>query len=195
MTDQDRLISSIFETRNLHLTPVDPEVDAVIEATWMTDQGYAEDRRPSPARPASAYELQKMMQDELKKMKESSTFIVFAVRRKMDEKLTGFIHFPFILWNHRRATMKNLIGGHEFLTRYGREQLDLSLQYAFMEMNLHRVGVIYPEYRQEAIDLHKEAGFREEIRRRQAHFYHGKYWDLIHLGLLHDERGRLSEED
>ncbi len=50
MDNQTHLIGSVFETRNLHLTPVDPEVDAVIEATWMTDQAYAEDRRPSPAR-------------------------------------------------------------------------------------------------------------------------------------------------
>lgn len=194
MDNQTQMIGSVFETRNLHLTPVDPEVDAVIEATWMTDQAYAEDRRPSPARPASVSELKKLMQADLKKMKDTATYILFAVRRKLDEQLVGFICFDLILWNHRSGRMKILFGGQERFSRYGKELLDLCLTYVFTEMNFHHISVDYPEYRQEVIDLHLAAGFREEVRRRQAHYYHGRYWDRIHLGLLKDGWRKVSEE-
>jgi len=194
MNTQARLIGSVFETRNLHLAAVDPETDAVIEATWMTDQAYSEDRRPSPARPASVSELKSLMQTDLKRMKDSADFIIFSVRRNLDERLMGFIRYDLLLWNHRSGRMKILFGGQESFSRYGRELLDLCLNYVFTEMNFHHISVAYPEYRQDAIDLHLEAGFQEEVRRRQAHFYHGRYWDLVHLGLLKSDWKKISEE-
>jgi len=194
MTNQ--MIRSVFRSQHLHLGRVNPEGDATIEATWMTDPGYAEDRIPPPARPLSEHELLKKLQSEVKAAEGSGSEILFALRANLDDHLVGFIHIHSILWNQRSSRMKILYGGKANMERFGTEIIRLSLDYIFHEMNLNRVALTYPEYRQAEIDLLKSEGFIEEVRRRSAHYYHGKFWDVVHLGIIrrdwHDREGEVD---
>jgi RimJ/RimL family protein N-acetyltransferase len=61
------------------------------------------------------------------------------------------------------------------------------LGYAFDELNLYRLTAVVPEYNQAALRLFENAGFVQEVRRREAINRDGRRWDLFHLGLLESE--------
>ena len=69
---------------------------------------------------------------------------------------------------------------------YAEEAIELLIQYAFEELNLHRLyAACYPFNR--VIELMKLYGFQEEGVLRQAAFTRGKFYDKVVLGLLRDE--------
>ena len=70
---------------------------------------------------------------------------------------------------------------------YGREALNLLLRFAFGEINLFRLTAVIPEYNQAAMGLFQQAGFSEEVRRRQAIHRDGQRWDSIHFGIFSRE--------
>ena len=70
---------------------------------------------------------------------------------------------------------------------YGREALALMINYAFEELNLFKLTAVIPEYNRVALQLFAQAGFIEEVRRRQALHRYGRRWDVIHMGILRDE--------
>jgi RimJ/RimL family protein N-acetyltransferase len=70
---------------------------------------------------------------------------------------------------------------------FGREALSLLLDYAFLEMNLHRVGLRVFSFNDRAISLYEKIGFKQEGRSRQAIFREGKWHDIIAMGILQAE--------
>jgi RimJ/RimL family protein N-acetyltransferase len=69
---------------------------------------------------------------------------------------------------------------------YAEEALELMINYAFEELNLHRMYVLcYPFQR--AIEFMKWYGFKEEGVLRKAAFTQGRFYDKIILGLLREE--------
>ena len=70
---------------------------------------------------------------------------------------------------------------------YGSEALGLMLNYAFQELNLYRLTAVIPENNPAARHLFEEAGFQEEVRRREALHRGRRRWDVIHMGLLRAE--------
>jgi RimJ/RimL family protein N-acetyltransferase len=69
---------------------------------------------------------------------------------------------------------------------YVEESIELLLNYAFGELNLHRIyGACFPFNK--VIELLKLFGFREEGVLRQAVFTQGKFHDKVMLGLLREE--------
>jgi len=70
--------------------------------------------------------------------------------------------------------------------------LRLLLRYAFDELNLYRLTAVVPEYNPIALHLFSKAEFLEEVRQRKALNRDGRRWDLLHLGILHEEWGALQ---
>jgi RimJ/RimL family protein N-acetyltransferase len=70
---------------------------------------------------------------------------------------------------------------------YGKETLKLLTHFAFRELNLFALRATIPEYNLPAIHLFEKSGFIVEIRQRQEIYRDGKYWDLLHVGLLQPE--------
>jgi RimJ/RimL family protein N-acetyltransferase len=79
-----------------------------------------------------------------------------------------------------------LLDSNERGKGYMEEAIELLLDYAFGELNLHRVyGTCYPFNR--TIELLKWYGFQQEGVLRQAVFTQGKFYDKVILGLLREE--------
>jgi RimJ/RimL family protein N-acetyltransferase len=70
---------------------------------------------------------------------------------------------------------------------YGTDAVVTLLGFAFDEMNLHRVWLTTVEYNERAQACYLKCGFREEARLRQHVFRHGRYWDVVQMGILRDE--------
>ena len=61
------------------------------------------------------------------------------------------------------------------------------MKYAFLEQNLHRVGLTVYEYNSKAQALYERLGFVVEGRKRQAVYHDGHYYDHISMGMLCSE--------
>ena len=54
-------------------------------------------------------------------------------------------------------------------------------------MNLQRIGLAVYETNQRGVRAYQKIGFKEEGRRRRAHFVGGRHIDVIVMGLLAQE--------
>ncbi|MGN7384413.1 MULTISPECIES: GNAT family N-acetyltransferase [unclassified Paenibacillus] len=70
---------------------------------------------------------------------------------------------------------------------YGKETLRLLLDYAFLEMNLHRVSLRVFSFNDKAVKLYEKLGFQHEGISRQCLFRGGAWHDIVHMGLLQRE--------
>ena len=70
---------------------------------------------------------------------------------------------------------------------YGREAIQLLLDYAFRLRNLRKVGLTVNGTNERAIRAYRACGFIEEGRLREQVWSDGRYIDLIHMGILQRE--------
>ncbi len=169
--------------RALVLSAPRPE-DATTMAAWTQDDQYLRLVDTDIARPlaASAFEQRSVPDYE------------FRLRRIEDDILVGFVALFAIEWGNRTAKMAIGIGEPRFRGMgYGTEAIHLLLHYAFLELNLHRVGLDVIEYNETAIKLYRKMGFEVEGRRRQAVYRQGQRYDVIDMGILESEWTARSE--
>jgi len=176
----------LFEGRNLRLTAINPETDAVIEASWTLDPDYAESLRDSYGRPMMVHEVKKLQERMNKESDEKRNQYHFAARL-LNDTLIGFVRLRWISWSNGFGQLQLNIAEAEMMDRYGLEALEMMLRYSFSELNLYRISVSAPEYNSPLTELYHRAGFTEEVRQREFYFRHGQLWDRLIFGLLRDE--------
>jgi len=179
------ITDQLFEGKLVRLAPPDPARDAAIESVWTHDSGYLHLLDADPARPQSVDQIRKKY--EVVERDGGQQFL-FAIRTQADDRLLGFVKIEDIIWNHGNCRL--MIGLGEATNRrhgYGSEALQIILRFIFGEMNLHRVGVMVPDYNQMAIKFFGKHGFVEEVRQRQALARNSQRWDLVWLGLLQQD--------
>ena len=181
------IYKQLFESPNLRLMYINPEEDSKVEAAWTYDLDYTQDLMEMPARPLGPVEIKKIHEENQKHADERGNQYYFAIRLKENDALAGFIRFPFINWMHSSAWMRLAISDPSILKRFGREALELALYYGFRELNLYRIETVLAEYQSDLIELMESAGFLMEVRRRQAMYRNGSYYDALHFGLLQTE--------
>ncbi len=70
---------------------------------------------------------------------------------------------------------------------YGSEAMRLLLDFAFGEMNLHRIGIGVFDFNAEAIRYYEKNGFHREGVLRDGYFCDGAFHDVILMSILQDE--------
>jgi RimJ/RimL family protein N-acetyltransferase len=123
-----------------------------------------------------------------KEVDESKRLFHFTIRGKDDNRLLGFVRIEGIEWTHGTCSLKLAIGApQERCKGYGSEALELTMRFAFSELNLYRLSAVVSEDNPAGLRFFIRHGFVEEVRRRKSILRDGQAWDLIHLGLLRDE--------
>jgi RimJ/RimL family protein N-acetyltransferase len=112
---------------------------------------------------------------------------IFAIRDKAG-RLIGTCQLLNRNALHQSAELQIRIGepadrGHG----YGTAAVELLLQYAFRDWNLHRVQLFVIDGNAAAIRTYEKCGFKREGVLRQAVYADGRYRDLIVMGVLRDE--------
>jgi RimJ/RimL family protein N-acetyltransferase len=185
--------TSLYEGRLIRLGPIDHEKDPAVESKWTHDAEYLRLLDTKPARPVSPAGMKKKYEALEKEIEESKNLFYFTIRLRSDDpeqhdRLVGFAKLFEIEWSHSACQVGLGIGDPGDRRKgYGTEVLNLLLRYAFSELNLFRLSAVIPEYNAGALRLFEKAGFLQEVRRRQALNRDGRFWDLIHVGLLRDE--------
>ena len=178
----------LFEGSLVRLGPIDYEKDPEIISRWTHNAGFMRMMYTEPARPLSAWQVKKKLEELEKSIEEEKNLFHFRIRTRADDQLVGFAELQWISWTNLSGYIRLGIGAAEDQHKgYGRETLNLLLRYAFNELNLYRLTAVIPEYNLPAQRLFTGFCFVEEVRRRQALGRDLRRWDLLQFGLLADE--------
>jgi len=114
--------------------------------------------------------------------------IVFAVKLLADDKIIGIAGFDDIVKCNEVATL--FVGIGNIASRgkgYGKESLNLLLNYGFSVMKLHRIQLNVLEFNVPAIKLYESAGFKREGVFREFVFRDNLRYNLFLYSLLKSE--------
>ncbi|NPV91158.1 MAG: GNAT family N-acetyltransferase [Firmicutes bacterium] len=126
--------------------------------------------------------LNRILEDKL----ENERHFVIA-SHETDEYL-GQVALMHVDWRSRIATLGIVIAQKENRDQgYGREAIELVLDFAFGQLNLHRVELCVREYNTRGCHLYLKCGFVEEGRKRKHYYIDGQYTDTILMGILKEE--------
>ncbi|MBI5305856.1 MAG: GNAT family N-acetyltransferase [Chloroflexi bacterium] len=176
--------TQLFQGTLIRLGALDADRDAEIESRWTQDAEYVRMLGVAPIRPRSPNQIKKQYEEIAKNERQFH----FAIRACDDDRMIGFVRLARIEWTHGIALLTFGIGDADARGKgYAREALTLALQYAFDELNLHRVAAQVPDYNARAKQILERAGFVLETRRREVIHRDGKRWDLLGYGILRNE--------
>jgi RimJ/RimL family protein N-acetyltransferase len=113
---------------------------------------------------------------------------MFAIRPHTSDDFLGWIELDNIIWHNGVASIDIGIGDEANQGRgYGTEAMQLALQFAFNELNLHRVQLMVFSYNDRAIALYEKSGFKREGVQREFLRRDGKRHDAYIYGILRAE--------
>lgn len=172
----------MFETERIILRKVELE-DAVTYHKWRNDTEVMYSTSP---------ELDKFILEDteefIRMIISSDTNKSYMIETKIDQETIGIISLANINFKDRNAECIIDIGEKgKWGQGFGREALELLLEYAFQELNLHRLMLEVFSYNQRAITLYEKIGFKTEGIMREAFYRSGKWHDIRVMGLLKDE--------
>ncbi len=174
--------SELLEGENVYLTRPTPEDISVI-AGWSHDTAYYRSLRRGISYPETAEEYEEWFRGMVR---EQSGY-PFAIRRRGDQQLVGWLALREIFWQARHCTF--VIGIDPALRGrgYGTDAVRVMLRYAFMELNLNRVELVVIQYNDAGIRAYGKAGFRYEGTQRAAVYRDGVYYDVVMMAMLRAE--------
>ena len=184
----------LFRGELVRLTFEEPEASAKAEVKWQRDTEFHRLADSDPAQMVSEKKLKERFE------KQSETGFKperhpFSVRTLADDRHIAF----FALWLdliHNEAWVGIGIGEREFWGKgYGTEMMKLCLQYAFTELNVHRVSLGLHEYNPRALRSYEKAGFKLEGHTRQDVLREGKRTNTLWMGILREEWLRQNGEN
>jgi RimJ/RimL family protein N-acetyltransferase len=174
---------NMWQGQRVRLTGLTKE-DMKSAATWYNDAGFLRLLDAKAARPRSEEDLGKWLEEEQKNPRS----FPFAVRLLDSDTLIAVLVLDGILWSHGVAWLSIGIGDRDNWGKgYGREAMTLLLNYAFRELNLHRVQLTVFEYNERAIALYERLGFQREGVYREFMQRDGQRYDMYLYGLLSRE--------
>ncbi len=119
-------------------------------------------------------------------------FSIFSIDEEgNDVKLIGNCATR-VEFKDRCANVGIMIGEEDYWGKgYGTEAMGLLIEYCFDVLNMHRVELETFATNERAMHSYLKCGFKEEGKRREAHFTNGQYVDVVQFGLL-DREWRAS---
>lgn len=98
-------------------------------------------------------------------------------------RFVGFVELDIRVFN-RNAYITFYVPREERGKGYGKMILQLALEHARNEMNLHRLTAEVYEYNIPSIKILESLGFELEGRLKEAKYHGGRYWDILVFGKI-----------
>ncbi|MFE4573088.1 GNAT family N-acetyltransferase [Paenibacillus chitinolyticus] len=160
------------------------EEDAAVYHTWRNDMEVM--RTTNPSLDLFTYAETRQFVEQV--ILGSDTSKSYMILDKLSERPIGITSLIQLDYKNRSAECILDIGEKEFWGKgYGTESLRLLLNYAFLELNLHRVSLRVFAFNDKAVALYEKIGFKREGFSRQAVFREGQWHDILHMGILQEE--------
>jgi RimJ/RimL family protein N-acetyltransferase len=174
-----RLLSGV----QVYLTALIP-TDLPTIARWYQDTELLRLFDARPAEPPSEIVLGQWLEAQ----HQADNAFPFAIRLLDRPDLLGYIELDQILWTHQVGWVNISIGDRSYWGKgYGYEAMQLVLEFAFQELNLHRVQLTVFSYNTRAIALYEKLGFQREGVYREFLHRDGDRHDMYLYGLLRPE--------
>jgi RimJ/RimL family protein N-acetyltransferase len=176
-------ISRLLTGVRVRLTPLNG-YDITTLARWQFDNEYLRLLGAEPAMPRN----EQQVSDWMREGQRGRDNFLFGIRTLHDDNLIGFIELGEVLWPHRSSWLAIGIGEVEQRGQgYGYEAMSLLLDFAFRELNLHRVQLTVFSYNSAAIGLYEKLGFTREGTYREFLERDGQRHDMLLYGILRRE--------
>ncbi len=121
-----------------------------------------------------------------KRQKEEAPEPWFAI--EADGKYIGKCGLHHFLQADRTCELGIEIGNHAYWGKgYGREAVNLLLDYAFRLCNIRKVTLVTSSHNERAIRAYLGVGFVEEGRLRKQQWNNGRYVDWVYMGIFRNE--------
>ena len=125
------------------------------------------------------------LQEYVKKVLGNKDNIFLAIVLKEKHKHIGNIKMGPINWVHRLADIGVILGEKDSWGKgYASEAISLLAEYAFKNLNLHKLTAGCYEPNQGSLKTFRKAGFEIEGKRKKHAFFNGEYVDVILLGRI-----------
>ncbi|NJC98700.1 MAG: GNAT family N-acetyltransferase [Anaerolineales bacterium] len=181
----------LFRGELVRLAAEEPETRAKREVHWQRDSEFHRLADSEPAMMFSEKRLKEWVEKQMENGFEPQRY-PFSIRSLEEDELIGFIG----LWVdliHNEAWVGIGIGERGFWGRgYGTDAMKLCLQYAFTELNVHRVSLGLHSYNPRALRSYEKAGFKLEGCTRKDIRREGRYTDGLWMGILREEWFRMQ---
>jgi len=186
-------MKNLFTGTLVRLAAVDIDETSKAAVRWSRDSEF---RRLFDSEPPRLLSVKASREWIDKLMEEEPDTFWFAIRAREDDRLLGQIDLAVTSWGSRDAFVGIGIGEREFWGQgYGTDAMNLTLRYAFTELNLRRVTLNVFEFNDRAIRFYERIGFRLEGRQRQAIIREGRRWDILYMGILREEWSKTYGND
>lgn len=184
----------IAEDGNIRLVPLDPQEDAGVLTAWVSSSSMRHQNLSTITNPCVAVDESGILTDAIGQPAEWLAEYHFAVREGELRPMIGLVHLGHLVSTHHAAWLEIEIEEEAAVKEKAGVVIDLALQFAFVDLELHRVCVNIPSYDDAEIALYEEAGFLRETQRRQAVCHEGRLFDDLLYGILRSEWLKLQQE-
>jgi RimJ/RimL family protein N-acetyltransferase len=165
--------------------------DLPLLVQWYQDAEFLRLLDAVPAAPRSEGALREWFEERQK----GRDGFLFGVRLHEGDQLIGVVELDGILWNQQVSWLSIGIGDAGRRGQgYGAQALRLALDFAFRELNLHRVQLTVFSYNTAAIALYEKLGFQREGAFREFLHRDGQRHDMYLYGLLRREWDAQNEK-
>ncbi len=176
-------LTSLLEGTRVKLVPLNSG-DTAIVARWQQDTSYLRLLDANAAYPKS--ELQ--VGEWIREGQRGREHFLFGIRVLLSDDLIGFLELGDVMWTHRNSWLTIAIGEPDYRGRgYGSEALTLALNFAFRELNLHRIQLTVFSYNDAAIHVYEKLGFQREGVYREFLERDGQRFDMYLYAILKRE--------
>lgn len=116
---------------------------------------------------------------------KSDKLIYFAIEKKDEHKLIGYVFLNQISYVHQNCYLGIIIGDELAAGKgFGYEAMMLILNFAFKTLNLHKVILEVVSFNQPAISLYKKIGFQVEGTLKNQFFSDDQFHDVIIMSVF-----------
>lgn len=187
-------MNDILKGSQVRLAAVDPEEFGKAFPRWSRDSEFRRYYESNPARLYSSKAVEEFFRKETEGLSDGQHY--FCIRSLEDDRLLGDLNLDVIYqWLSRAAFVGIGINDRGDWGRgFGSDAMRIALRFAFLELNLHRVMLNVFEYNPRAIRTYEKIGFRREGCARGAVLKDGRRWDMLYMGILHDEWKELNHD-
>ena len=171
--------------------PREEDVDYVVE--WVQNDDFQLFLAGEPL--VSRQKLKEFLLPQV-----SSTFsgydsvMNFIVETKKRREPIGFIRFHSISWKNRNGMLEVFIAEENQNLPYGPDTILTIADFAFNELNFHKITAIIFEYNKRSIHVAERSGAKREVVLRKHVYRKGKYHDVYGYGIFKSDYEKLVEE-
>lgn len=116
---------------------------------------------------------------------ESNHAKSYIIEERESDKPIGITALTNLDYENRNAECIIDIGDKNYWGKgFGREAFQLLLDYAFQEMNLHKVYLRVFSFNERAIRLYQKLGFQTEGELKEQVYRNGSWHGIVYMGLL-----------